>query len=71
ERLYGTKQKSMKWQPYLTLMAKRPNALKYTDFYEKMPEEWKNFPLSHPITYYQIMSLKFIHQHHLTKNLYF
>src|SRR5690606_36598464 len=28
ERLYGTKQKSMKWQPYLTLMAKRPNALK-------------------------------------------
>jgi len=43
ERLYGTKQKSMKWQPYLTLMAKRPNALKYTDFYEKMPEEWKNY----------------------------
>lgn len=28
ERLYGKKQKSMKWQPYLTLMAKRPNALK-------------------------------------------
>ena len=43
ERLYGSKQKSMKWQPYLTLMAKRPNALKYTDFYEKMPEEWKNY----------------------------
>jgi len=43
ERLYGTKQKSMKWQPYLALMAKRPNALKYTDFYEKMPEEWKAY----------------------------
>ena len=44
ERLYGTKkQKSMKWQPYLTLMAKRPNALKYTNFYEKMPEEWKKY----------------------------
>lgn len=43
ERLYDTKRKSMKWQPYLTLMAKRPNALKYTDFYEKMPEEWKNY----------------------------
>lgn len=43
ERLYGTKQKSMKWQPYLTLMAKRPNTLKYMDFYEKMPEEWKNY----------------------------
>lgn len=33
----------MKWQPYLSLMAKRPNALKYTDFYEKMPEEWKTY----------------------------
>ncbi len=43
ERLYGSKQKSMKWQPYLSLMAKRPNALKYTDFYEKMPEEWKRY----------------------------
>ncbi|GFZ82048.1 integrase [Compostibacillus humi] len=39
ERLYGKKQKSMKWQPYLTLMAKRPNALKY----DKMANEWKNY----------------------------
>ncbi|GCD81099.1 hypothetical protein PTHTG4_01610 [Parageobacillus thermoglucosidasius] len=43
ERLYGTQQKSMKWQPYLILMAKRPNALKYTDFYEKMPSEWQDY----------------------------
>lgn len=33
----------MKWQPYLILMAKRPNALKYTDFYEKMPSEWQDY----------------------------
>src|SRR5690606_32641231 len=43
DRLYESKQKSMKWQPYLSLMAKRPNALKYTDFYEKMPKEWKTY----------------------------
>lgn len=33
----------MKWQSYLYLMPKRPNALKYTEFYEKMPEEWKTY----------------------------
>ncbi|MDA6365808.1 IS21 family transposase, partial [Escherichia coli] len=27
-RLYGQYRKSMKWQPYLNLMAKRPTALK-------------------------------------------
>lgn len=43
ERLYGNKQKSMKWQPYLTLMAKRPTALKYTDFYAKLPVEWQEY----------------------------
>lgn len=42
-RLYGEKQKSMKWQPYLNLMAKRPRALKYTDFYNQMPSEWQEY----------------------------
>ncbi|NUH86479.1 IS21 family transposase [Bacillus firmus] len=42
-RLYGQYRKSMKWQPYLNLMAKRPTALKYTSFYDQLPEEWKNY----------------------------
>lgn len=42
-RLYGQYRKSMKWQPYLNLMAKRPTALKYTSFYEQLPDEWKNY----------------------------
>lgn len=42
-RLYGQYRKSMKWQPYLNLMAKRPTALKYTSFYEQLPQEWKNY----------------------------
>jgi transposase len=42
-RLYGQYRKSMKWQPYLNLMAKRPMALKYTSFYDQLPEEWKNY----------------------------
>jgi transposase len=40
-RLYGNEKKSMEWQPYLTLMAKRPTAIKYTSFYTQMPEEWQ------------------------------
>ncbi|EJL45577.1 IS21 family transposase [Brevibacillus humidisoli] len=42
-RLYGETKKSMDWQPYLTLMAKRPTALKYSSFYDQLPEEWKAF----------------------------
>ncbi|MCO0597269.1 IS21 family transposase [Peribacillus butanolivorans] len=42
-RLYGQYRKSMKWQPYLHLMAKRPLALKYTSFYEQLPTEWKTY----------------------------
>jgi hypothetical protein len=34
--------KLMKWQPYLTLMAKKPMANKYTEFYEKLPPEWQD-----------------------------
>ncbi|WP_262303258.1 hypothetical protein [Neobacillus niacini] len=42
-RLYGQYRESMKWQPYLNLMDKRPTALKYTSFYDQLPEEWKNY----------------------------
>ena len=42
-RLYGQYRKSMKWQPYLNLMAKRPLALKYTSFYEQLPTEWQTY----------------------------
>ncbi|PKG21517.1 IS21 family transposase [Niallia nealsonii] len=42
-RLYGQYRKSMKWQPYLNLMAKRPMALKYTSFYEQLPPEWQTY----------------------------
>lgn len=41
-RSYGDEKKtSMDWQPYLSLMAKRPTALKYTTFFEELPEEWR------------------------------
>jgi len=33
----------MKWQPYLTLIAKLPRALKYTKFYEQLPQEWQTY----------------------------
>jgi len=37
ERLYGAQKESMKWVPYLELMAKRPRALKYTGFFKELP----------------------------------
>lgn len=42
-RLYGNTNKSMDWQPYLTLMAKRPTALKYSSFYDQLPEAWRSY----------------------------
>lgn len=41
KRLYGKDGESMDWFPYLTLMAKRPTALKYTGFYDELPDIWK------------------------------
>src|SRR5690625_3608111 len=43
DRLYGERQTSMNWQPYLTLIAKRPMAMKYTSFYDQRPEEWQRY----------------------------
>lgn len=42
-RLYGKEPKSVIWQPYLTLMARRPTAIKYTSFYEQLPTEWQYY----------------------------
>ena len=43
DRLYGNQKESMNWYPYLSLMAKRPNALKYTGFYNKLPDPLKEY----------------------------
>lgn len=42
-RLYGKGKESMKWLPYIELMAKRPTALKYTTFYEELPDNWRKY----------------------------
>lgn len=42
-RLYEKGGESMDWLPYISLMAKRPTALKYTGFYQELPEIWKNY----------------------------
>ncbi len=42
-RLYGEKQESMRWSPYLHVLAKRPNALRYSGFFEKLPPPLKDF----------------------------
>lgn len=42
-RLYGTGLESMKWTPYLHLIAKKPKSLKQTLFYQELPDPWKAF----------------------------
>lgn len=37
-RLYGSKKESMKWVPYLQLMSKRPTALRYSGFFNELPQ---------------------------------
>lgn len=43
KRRYGKNEESMEWLPYLNTLAKRPTALKYTGFYNQLPEPWKEF----------------------------
>lgn len=43
KRLYGRGQELMDWLPYLTTLAKRPNALKYTGFYQELPDPWQDY----------------------------
>jgi len=43
KRLYGQGQEIINWLPYLTTLAKRPNALKYTGFYHELPDPWQEY----------------------------
>ncbi len=43
KRLYGKKQERMDWMPYLSTLAKRPNALKYSGFYRELPDPWQDY----------------------------
>lgn len=38
KRLYGKQSESMKWEPYVGLIAKRPTSLKYTNFFKELPQ---------------------------------
>jgi transposase len=43
-RLYGDfRQQSMQWLPYLTQLARSPNALKYTGIYPMLPQSIKDY----------------------------
>lgn len=43
DRLYGKQKESMKWAPYLNLMARRPTALKYTGFFKELPVKLQEY----------------------------
>ena len=43
KRLYGTNKESMVWSPYLDVLAKRPNALRYSGFFERLPDPLRDF----------------------------
>jgi hypothetical protein len=47
-RLYGKGKESMNWLPYIELMSKRPTAIKYTGFYDELPDNWKKYISSLP-----------------------
>lgn len=42
-RLYGKNKESMKWEPYLNLISKRPRALKYSSFFSELPQSVKDY----------------------------
>ena len=42
-RLYGNGLESMNWLPYIDLMSKRPTAMKYTEFYQHLPDNWQKY----------------------------
>ncbi|HPJ21331.1 MAG TPA: IS21 family transposase [Clostridia bacterium] len=43
KRLYGKNKESMIWGPYLDVLAKRPMALKYSGFFEGLPDPVRHF----------------------------
>ena len=42
-RIYGKNQESMNWYPYLNVLAKRPTAIKYTEFFHQLPDPWQDY----------------------------
>lgn len=42
-RLYGKGLDSMDWLPYIELMSHRPGAMKYTTFYNNLPDNWRKY----------------------------
>ena len=43
DRIYDKHKESMKWLPYLETLSKRPTAIKYTKFFNELPDIWKNY----------------------------
>lgn len=43
KRLYGSCKESMKWEPYLNLMSRRPTALKYSGFFKELPQSLQDY----------------------------
>ena len=41
--LYGNGLESMKWLPSIDLMSRRPAAMKYTEFYQQLPDNWQKY----------------------------
>ena len=41
--LYGNGLESMKWLPSIDLMSRRPAAMKYTKFYQQLPDNWQKY----------------------------
>ena len=42
-RFYSKGNESMKWQPYIALMARRPKSLRFTSFYSELPDIWQYY----------------------------
>jgi len=42
-RLYGKGLNSMDWLPYIELISRRPAAMKYTTFYNNLPDNWRKY----------------------------
>jgi len=43
KRLYGKNKESMVWGPYLDILAQRPNALRYSGFFNNLPDPVRQF----------------------------
>lgn len=43
KRLYGNGLESINWLLYIDLMSKRPAAMKYTEFYQQLPDNWQKY----------------------------